>query len=235
MILRIAVGLALLAAAILRARDYVRTHPQDVPWTQIRLQDPVGRFTGRKLTALHREPALCKSLMSEAGASALPAPARRASAQCGYEHGMLLNGERLRFEPRGPVTSCPVAAALFVFERQVLQPAAMRHFGERVVRISHVGSYSCRRFYNRADGPFSEHATANAFDVMGFTLEDGRTVSVLRDWNSSGPKAAFLREVRTGACSLFATVLSPDYNRAHADHLHFDQADRGASGWRMCR
>jgi hypothetical protein len=41
--------------------------------------------------------------------------------------------------------------------------------------------------------------------------------------------------VRNGACQLFATVLSPDYNEAHRDHLHFDQAERGAMGWRGCR
>ena len=34
---------------------------------------------------------------------------------------------------------------------------------------------------------------------------------------------------------LFATVLSPDYNAAHRDHLHLDQAARGAWGWRACR
>jgi hypothetical protein len=41
--------------------------------------------------------------------------------------------------------------------------------------------------------------------------------------------------VRDGACDLFATVLSPDYNAAHRDHFHLDQAARGASGWRGCR
>ena len=54
-------------------------------------------------------------------------------------------------------------------------------------------------------------------------------------WQGGGPKTAFLREVRDGACPLFSTVLSPDYNQAHRDHLHLDQAERGSSGWRMCR
>jgi len=57
---------------------------------------------------------------------------------------------------------------------------------------------------------------------------------VLGDWNDADDDAAFLREVRSGACELFSTVLSPDYNAAHADHLHFDQAARGAMGWRGC-
>jgi hypothetical protein len=33
--------------------------------------------------------------------------------------------------------------------------------------------------------------------------------------------------VRDKACDAFGTVLSPDYNAAHADHFHLDQADRG--------
>mgnify|MGYP003632355300 CR=1 FL=1 len=95
-------------------------------------------------------------------------------------------------------------------------------------------SYSCRRVYGREEGRWSEHATADAVDVAGFRLEDGTQVSVLRDWDDGGPKSAFLREVRNGACDLFATVLSPDYNAAHRDHLHLDQAERGEKGWRMC-
>ena len=64
-------------------------------------------------------------------------------------------------------------------------------------------------------------------------LEDGRRVSVLRDWKGDDEKAAFLRRARDEACSVFGTVLSPDYNAAHADHLHLDQAARGFGG--VCR
>ena len=99
----------------------------------------------------------------------------------------------------------------------------------------HVGSYSCRRLYDRAEGRFSEHSTADAIDIVGFDLADGRRVSVLEDWNGGGPEAAFLRDVRDGACRLFSTVLSPDYNQAHRDHLHLDVANRGAITWSLCR
>ena len=40
--------------------------------------------------------------------------------------------------------------------------------------------------------------------------------------------------LRDGACGLFATVLSPDYNAAHRDHFHLDQAARGRFGG-VCR
>ena len=111
----------------------------------------------------------------------------------------------------------------------------MRHLGSRVTSIDHAGSYSCRRLYGRSEGAYSEHATADAIDILGFRLADGQRVSVLRDWGGATPKSEFLREVRDGSCRLFSTVLSPDYNAAHADHLHLDQAERGTFGWRGCR
>lgn len=229
--------LVLLAAAALFARDYVRTHPQDVPWTSLDLEDPIGAFTGRKLAALSERPDQCRALLQSAGAQHEPAPPVQAGPDCGYSDAVRLTSgnEGPRYAPPQPVASCPVAAALFILETQVIQPAARRHFGSEVAAIEHYGSYSCRRLYGREEGPFSEHATANALDLAGFRLADGTRISVRRHWDSEGPEGAFLSEVRDGACDLFATTLSPDYNPAHSDHLHLDQADRGRTGWRLCR
>ena len=229
--------LVVIAAAGLYGRDYVRRHPQDVPWTRLDLGDPVGLFTVRKLAALGDRPAQCRALIAQAGLGDVPAPPRGSGADCGYADGIRIGGQgrTVEFRPAGLVTSCPVAAALALFERDVLQPAAQRHFGTRAAVIDHSGSYSCRRLYGRADGPFSEHSTADAIDIVGIRLADGTSISVARNWSGGGAKAAFLRDVRDGACGLFATILSPDYNQAHADHLHFDQAERGKVGWSLCR
>ena len=229
--------LILAAAAFLYGREYVRRHPQDVPWTEFHLRDPVGLFTVRKLAALSDRPAQCRALLAEVRIGDVPAPPKQSGADCGYADGMRLakDGRTVAFAPGGLITSCPVAAALVLFERDVLQPAARRHFGSRVTVIDHAGSYSCRRLYGRSDGAFSEHATADALDIIGFRLADGTQIRVVRDWRADGAKARFLRDVRDGACGLFATVLSPDYNAAHADHLHLDQAMRGNVGWSLCR
>ena len=73
---------------------------------------------------------------------------------------------------------------------------------------------------------------ANAIDIADIRLSGGTQISVLRDWEADGPKAEFLRRARDGACDSFATVLSPDYNAAHADHFHLDMSAR----WRgVCR
>ena len=229
--------LAVLAVIYFYARGYVRRHPQDVPRTELRLDDPIGVFTLRKLAALADDPAKCRALLAEAGAGDAPVPPRKSDGNCGYDNGIRLAGREgeASLAPGGVVTSCPVAAAMVVFERQVLQSAAMRNFGQPVTAIRHSGSYSCRRLYGRAEGRFSEHATANAIDITGFRLADGSTVSVLRDWPSQGPKARFLRDVRDGSCRIFSTALSPDYNEAHADHFHLDLARRGVRGFSLCR
>lgn len=225
----LAVGFAIWALA--------RARPQDLPWTPLDLAEPVGLFTGRKLTALGDDFPQCRALLEDAGVRYTALPAVR-SGQCGYTDGVRLREAGalpLTFRPPGLGVSCPVAAALAMWEWNVLQPAARRHLGSRVTGLIHFGSYSCRRMYGRSSGDFSEHATADAIDVAGFRLADGREVRVVADWRDEGAEAAFLRDVRDGACDLFATVLSPDYNAAHRDHLHLDQAERGATGWRACR
>lgn len=215
----------------------VRDHPERFPWTPLALDQPIGRYTRAKLVALGDDPAQCRALLGAVRDADRPAPPRRSSEPaCGFDDAMLLVPEgkaRATYAP-ALVTACPVAAALRLWDRETVQPAALRHLGTRVAAINNFGSFSCRRRYSRPDAPWSEHATGDAVDIAGFRLADGRRLSVLRDWPGDGPEAAFLREVRSGACDLFATVLSPDYNAAHRDHFHLDQAKRGALGGGLC-
>ena len=216
---------------------YIAAHPQNMPWTRLDLEQPIGTFTGRKLAALGDNPRRCRALLADGGVDDRPAATVTAPEPCGFTDGMRLN-RATPFRPAGIVTSCPVAAALVLWERDVVQPAARRHLGTSVTGFDHAGSYACRRIGGGPEGRFSEHSTADAIDIIGFRLASGATVSLLRDWNGDAPgnadRAAFLREVRDGACRLFATTLSPDYNAAHRDHFHLDQAERGAVGGRLC-
>ena len=235
---KLALLLGLLGFGGLLLYGHARRHPEDVPWTKLDLGQPVGLFTGRKLAALSDEPAACRALLTRAGIRYTSLPARSGGPQCGYDEAIRFRGGGslgVGWRPSDLGTSCPVAAALALWEWHVVQPAALEHFGAEVAAIDHFGSYSCRRLYGRESGGWSEHASANAVDVAAFRLEDGRRISVVADWKGDGPKARFLRDVRDGACRLFATTLSPDYNAAHRDHLHLDQAGRGAMGWRACR
>ncbi len=98
--------------------------------------------------------------------------------------------------------------------------------------MEHLGSYNCRTI--RGGATISQHATGNAIDIATFILADGTRVTVRDNWTGDNARAAFLRDARDGACDLFATTLSPDYNAAHADHFHLDMAARAGS-WRVCR
>lgn len=229
--------LAALALAGLLLHGHSRRHPEDVPWTELDLSRPVGAFTGRKLADLADDGPRCKALLERAGVRFAALPRRREGPQCGYDHAVRLDrggALDIRYRPAGGA-NCAVIAGLALWEWHVVQPAAQRHFGQPVAAIEQLGTYSCRRLYGRETGGWSEHATANAVDIGGFTLADGTRISVLNDWEDEGPRGRFLEEVRDGACRLFASVLSPDYNAAHRDHLHLDQAERGGWGWRACR
>ncbi|HEX8223514.1 MAG TPA: extensin family protein [Allosphingosinicella sp.] len=230
--------LALVAFAAFLAWGYARNHPEDLPWTELDLAQPVGAFTGRKLAGLAGEGGKCRALLSRAGIRYQALPPREAGARCGYDDAVRFGrggALSLAYRPADLGTSCPVAAGLALWEWHVVQPAALRNFRVKVAAVDHFGSYSCRRIYGRSEGAWSEHSTANAVDIAAFRLADGGRISVLGDWKDEGAKGRFLRDVRDGACDLFATTLSPDYNAAHRDHLHLDQAERGAMGWRACR
>jgi hypothetical protein len=134
--------------------------------------------------------------------------------------------------PNSPPVTCPVAAALEMWRAKSVAPAAVEILGSGLARIEHLGAFNCRRMRGNGSGAWSQHATGNAIDITAFVLEDGRRISVLEDWAGNTDTSDFLRRVRDDACGVFATVLSPDYNAAHADHFHFDQDTRWAS---VCR
>lgn len=236
-LLKLLLFVALAAFAGILLYGYARDHPQDMPWTRLDLTQPVGAFTGRKLVALGDNAGQCRALLVRAGVEFRALPPL-SSGQCGYDGAVRFTSGgalNITYRPADLGTSCPVAAALALWDWHVVQPAALKHLGQRVAVIDHYGSYSCRRIYGRSEGAWSEHSTANAVDIAAFRLQNGGRISVLSDWGDGDAKAAFLRDVRDGACNLFATVLSPDYNDTHRDHLHLDQADRGRMGWRGCR
>ena len=217
---------------------------QDLPWKPLDLNRPIGQATAAKVadfelarTAAPEETAAvtdaCIQVLREAGVTVERAEDRDDGGFCVVRGAVRITGGAVTPLPGNPVMQCPLAVRYVIWERQVLQPAAEATFGSRVARMNSVGTYSCRRIYGQTETSArpSEHARANALDLGGMTLEDGRTVSVLADWDGTGPRAkegqSFLKRIRDGACRVFSTVLTPDYNEAHKNHLHLDGAPRG--------
>jgi hypothetical protein len=121
-------------------------------------------------------------------------------------------------------TRCGTARIFAGWIHTPVQKAAREVFGKSVIQVETMGSYSCRNVKGTASNRLSEHAFANAVDVSGFILSDGRRITVETGWSGDEDAARFLRLIRDAACQRFSTVLSPDYNAAHYNHLHFDMA-----------
>lgn len=228
--LKLIVFACLLSAGVLAGRTWLEQHPQHDPWTPLDLRDPPGLATARKLTALRSDPLACQATLerSRIELTALPDVGE---GHCQRSARTVLINAPL--SPDSPVTTCSVAAGFEFWLANGLQPAARSLLGAEISKLEHLGAYSCRRIGGSETGRWSEHATGNAIDISAFVLTDGRRVSVLRDWEGGGIKAKFLRLARDQACLTFGTVLSPDYNAAHRDHFHLDQARRGYGGF--CR
>lgn len=184
-------------------------------------------LTPLKLKLVDSSAENCRAAFARAGKPVTIEPTRTDTAQCIRQDTIKLAGlstATLRVEE----TRCAIAARLFMWEYNAVQPAARKYFNEPVTEILHFGSYSCRNI--RGSSATSEHATANAFDISGFRLRNGKLITLKQGWEDSQPESEFLREVRDGACDFFNVALSPDYNADHHDHLHVDM------GWyRTCR
>lgn len=147
---------------------------------------------------------------------------------CGITGGVRVQSSLLSWNRPFRLT-CPMAAALFYLERDVIQPAARRHFGQDVAAADHYGTYACRNRNSLPAGRRSEHARANAIDIAAFKLIDGTRISVLDHWDEGGAKGAFLHDVHRGACGIFQGVIGPDSDAAHANHFHLD-----LGAWSFC-
>ncbi|WP_404481432.1 extensin family protein [Novosphingobium sp. BL-52-GroH] len=237
---RIVLTLLLGGCLLVAGRAWLRDHPEHDPWTPLALDDPAGWATSRKIAALRTERAVCRAFLGRSGIDATAlAPAGEGS--CRRDDRKALAAPAwldIALRPGGAQATCAIDAGLAWWLHNGVQPAAVATLGTRVVRVEHLGTANCRRIGGGDEGTWSEHATGNAIDIAAFVLADGRRISVRRDWRARGTSgveaSAFLHMVRDSACAGFATVLSPDYNAAHADHLHLDQARR-AGGWSACR
>ncbi|MEQ8411164.1 MAG: extensin family protein [Erythrobacter sp.] len=128
----------------------------------------------------------------------------------------------------GPV-KCGTAKAFTDWARFGVDRAARQILGSPLMRIETMGSYACRNV--AGTDRRSAHARAEAIDVSGFVLEDGRRITLSGDWNDgTAAEREFLRVVHRSACKRFGTVLGPQYNAAHRDHFHLE-----GTGPRFCR
>jgi hypothetical protein len=211
----------LLGAAIFAAFWFGVVPQTFSPLSPLSLDKRDQWFVDLRLAALRRDPTLCRAILKQPYVNAIPVADKPPENGCGWANSFgfsEVGGARVSVQP----LTCEMVAALALWTRYELQPAAMAIFGHPVAKVDHLGTYSCRNIEGK--NRRSEHASANAIDISGFTLLDGRKISVFHHWRSTRSEAKFLRRVQRAACRYFRVTLGPEYNAAHADHFHFDRS-----------
>lgn len=168
----------------------------------------------------------CLRILDQRGIAYERLPERDGPGECGMDTPIrLLRTDAALNRPAD--MSCSTALAWSDFERNVMQPVALRTLGQPVIRIDHFGAYNCRPI--AGSSRLSEHGRGLAFDIGGFQLLDGTVVSVLNDWYENTRPADFLHRIAREGCHVFNVVLGPGYNADHRNHLHLD-----LGRWRSC-
>lgn len=167
-------------------------------------------------------------LNGDAIAEALPPVSEKS---CGLQSPLALsavtaNGRQIPFN--GPVTTdCGMATALPGWIGDV-DRFLLATENTRIAKVNVGTGYMCRNVNNGATGNLSFHAFGDAVDVMGFTLEDGRTIDVKTAWPGTVPDGSkLIRFAHDAACTRFTTVLGPEADAQHQDHLHLDLGCHG--------
>ncbi|NBW10551.1 MAG: extensin [Caulobacteraceae bacterium] len=197
------------------------------------ISQPIDGETFRRLRGATASLGQCVAELDAARVTFSPTPDRVNSETCGLTDAGVLGpdfGTVARMQPSDVTMTCALAAAVSIWRRQSVEPAAREFFGSDVVQIDHMGVYACRPVNSQAGNRPSAHSRAAALDFAGVRLRDGTRITVTNDWNDPGPKGQFLHRIRDDACKVFGTTLSPDYNALHHDHLHLE-----AEASRFCR
>lgn len=176
------------------------------------------------ISQMRPEAVQCQSELGKSGASFAPLPDKYYGPGCSALNAVKLDGiggdnGQFLVTNLGPL-ACPAANTLAGWARFGVDRAARQIMGSPLKRIETMGSYACRNV--AGTGRLSAHARAQAVDVSAFVLADGRRISVREGWAASPKEREFLRTVHQSACKRFGTVLGPDYNAAHHDHLHLE-------------
>jgi hypothetical protein len=192
-----------------------------------RSRQPVAPAPARGVSAPQTgDAAQCLSELGRLGASFSPLPDRYLAEHCTNLNTVKLVS--LASDAAGPFSvtnlgpvTCDVSQAFAGWTRFGVDRAARQILGSGLRTIETFGSYSCRTV--AGSSRISAHAQGAAIDVSGFVLEDGRRITIKAGWNGgTEAERRFLRIVHQSACKRFGTVLGPEYNSAHSDHLHLE-------------
>ena len=136
-----AIVLAVVAGGGWLGWRWLQDNPQHNPYAPLSLDHPLGWATDRKLAELAGDGTACRALLRADAIVFAPLP-RVGSDRCVAGHRTRLADNvvpGLVLRPQGVAPSCAVDAALILWMRERVQPAAQRRFGQPVARLEHLG------------------------------------------------------------------------------------------------
>jgi len=134
-------------------------------------------------------------------------------------HGVTFHPSKPSNTPKPMLVTCGLALAL--------EKSAKYLEGQGISKVVHWGTYNCRVISGTST--LSEHGLANAIDFRGFVTGAGLYWTVLGDWEKgkSFPVTTagkFLKDftMKMFQQDVYNIILTPEFNKAHADHFHAD-------------
>ena len=179
-------------------------------------------------------PSACRLALTDEIAIAPSVPSIHGPGACGgddlvrLEAVVLPDKSRVALTPTG-IMRCTMATAVVNWIRNDVAPEAAK-LGSEIKALDNFDSYECRGRNGDPSAHLSEHGKANAIDVHGFKLADGRMIELT---DRTQPRE-FREAVLHSACTRFPTVLGPDSDWHHEDHIHLDLIER-RSNYRICQ
>jgi len=180
------------------------------------------------------EPSACRMRIAGRIAVIEPLPVLSGPGDCGatdvvrLEAVIMPDKSRVALTPPATVR-CTMAEAIATWVRDDLTASAAA-LGSTIRNLDNYASYDCRGRNRIAGARISQHGMANAIDVRGVHLANGK----FADFTDRKLARDVRESLRKRTCERFTTVLGPGSDGFHEDHIHVDLAER-RGGYRLCQ
>jgi hypothetical protein len=210
------------------------SEPKDIPRAAPSPAPPAARDFPRS-DVMPADEAALRSELKRLGVRYVDLPPIHERGVCGIDYPVKVTGLSGGIELKpAAVLNARMAVTFAKYVRKDFAPAVRSRYFSGIETIYTGSTYSCRNMIGESTNHLSEHAKGNAIDVMKIRLNSGRVIDVTSPGFFAFRQKGFLNRVRAEACDYFTTVLGPGYNRAHANHFHFDLKQR-RNGYVACR
>jgi hypothetical protein len=201
-----------------------------VPMEEFATDEPSGSASA----AAKDEPSACRRRIADQLAVIEPLPMFGGPGDCGATDVVKLEAiiqpDKSRIAVSPPATvRCQMAEALAIWVREDLT-AATTALGSVPRALDNYASYDCRGRNRLAGARISEHGLANAIDIRGVNLQNGK----FAEFTDRNLDRGFRETIRKSVCARFMTVLGPGSDGHHETHIHLDLADR-RNNYKICQ